>query len=242
MHEGEVSALLGVAGIPTVSESTMVARDCALAGYEDGRIHVQHVSARETVAAIMGAKTAGIQVTCEATPHHLLLTDEDVRELDTNMKMNPPLRAPADREALIEGLRSGAIDFVATDHAPHAREEKEQPFELAPMGVTGLETAFAALHTGLVLPGLIDLGLLVERMTAGGEPFGLLAPSLAPGSAANVCLADLDTEWEVGEAGYESRSENCAFAGRRLTGRVRMTIADGAVAYRERSFALGAVS
>jgi dihydroorotase len=109
------------------------------------------------------------------------------------------------------------------------------------MGVTGLETAFAALHTGLVLPGLIELGRLVERMTAGGEPFGIVTPSLAQGSAANVCLVDLDAEWEVGEAGYESRSENCAFAGRRLTGRVRMTIADGAVAYRERSFALGAV-
>jgi dihydroorotase len=241
MHEGEVSALLGVAGIPSLSESTMVARDCALALYEGGRIHVQHVSAHETVEAIERARQSDTAVTCEATPHHLLLTDEDVRSLDANLKMNPPLRAPADREALIVGLRSGTIDCVATDHAPHAREEKEQPFELAPMGVTGLETAFAALHTGLVLPGLIGLDLLVERMTAGGGPFGLELPSLAPGSRANVCLADLDAEWEVGESGYESRSENCAFAGRRLTGRVRMTVADGSVAYRERSFALGAV-
>jgi dihydroorotase len=241
MHEGAVSALLGLAGIPSVSESTMVARDCALAAYEGGRIHVQHVSARETVEVIERARAAGTRVTSEATPHHLLLTDEAVRSLDTNTKMNPPLRAEADRAALIEALRSGAIDCVATDHAPHAREEKEEPFELAPMGVTGLETAFAALHTGLVLPGTIDLALLVERMTAGGEPFGIAAPSLAPGSAANVCLADLDAEWHVGEAGYESRSANCAFDGRRLTGRVRMTIAGGAVAYRERSFALGAV-
>ena len=242
MHEGEVSALLGLSGIPSVSESTMVARDCELADYERGRIHVQHVSARETVAVIERAKAGGTHVTCEATPHHLLLTDEDVRSLDTNLKMNPPLRSQADRQALIEGLRSGVIDCVATDHAPHAREEKEQPFELAPMGVTGLETAFAALHTGLVLPGLLDLARLVERMTAGGEPFGLGIPSLAPGSTADVCLADLEAEWEVGEAGYESRSANCAFAGRRLTGRVRMTLADGAVAYRERSFALGAVA
>jgi dihydroorotase len=241
MHEGEMSALLGVAGIPSVSESTMVARDCALARYEEGRIHVQHVSARETVEVIEQAAAAGTQITCEATPHHLLLTDEDVRGLDTNMKMNPPLRADSDRRALIEALRSGVIGCLATDHAPHAREEKEQPFELAPMGVTGLETAFAALHTGLVLPGTLDLRVLIERMTAGGEPFGLVTPSLAPGSPANVCLVDLDAEWEVGEAGYESRSDNCAFAGRRLTGRVRMTIADGAVAYRERSFALGAV-
>jgi dihydroorotase len=242
MHEGEVSALLGVAGIPSVSESSMVARDCALALYEEGRIHVQHVSARETVAAIEAAKAAGCQVSCEATPHHLLLTDEAVRTLDTNMKMNPPLRSDADRRVLIEALRSGAIDCIATDHAPHAREEKEQPFELAPMGVTGLETAFAALHTGLVLPGVIDLALLVERMTAGGEPFGLEVPMLRPGAPANLCLVDLDAEWDVGEAGYESRSANCAFAGRRLTGRVRMTIADGSVAYRERTFALGAVA
>jgi len=242
MHEGELSALLGVAGIPSVSESSMVARDCALALYEEGRIHVQHVSARETVDAIERAKAAGCQVTCEATPHHLLLTDEAVRTLDTNMKMNPPLRSDADRRALIEGLRSGAIDCIATDHAPHAREEKEQPFELAPMGVTGLETAFAALHSGLVLAGLIELALLVERMTAGGEPYGLAIPTLRPGAPANLCLVDLEAEWDVGDAGYESRSSNCAFAGRRLTGRVRMTIADGAVAYRERSFALGAVA
>jgi dihydroorotase len=242
MHEGPMSALLGLTGIPSVSESTMVARDCALAAYEDGSIHVQHVSARETVEAIERAKAAGTRVTCEATPHHLLLTDEVVRSLDTNTKMNPPLRAEADRQALIEGLRSGAIDCVATDHAPHAREEKEEPFELAPMGVTGLETAFAALHTGLVLPGIVDLELLVARMTSGGEEFGLAPPSLAPGSPANLCLADLDAEWHVGEAGYESRSANCAFDGRRLSGRVRMTIAAGGVAYRERSFALGAVA
>ena len=242
MHEGEMSALLGVAGIPSVSESSMVARDCALALYEEGRIHVQHVSARETVDVIERAKAAGTAVTCEAAPHHLLLTDEAVRSLDTNMKMNPPLRSDADRRALIEALRSGAIDCIATDHAPHAREEKEQPFELAPMGVTGLETAFAALHTGLVLGGVLDLSLLVERMTSGGTPFGLDVPTLKPGAPANLCLVDLEAEWDVGEAGYESRSANCAFAGRRLTGRVRMTIADGAVAYRERSFALGAVA
>jgi dihydroorotase len=242
MHEGEVSALLGLAGIPSISESAQVARDCAIAAYEEGRIHVQHLSARETVETIERAREAGTQVTCEATPHHLLLTDEAVRALDTNFKMNPPLRGEADRQALIEGLRSGVIDCVATDHAPHAREEKEQPFEVAPMGVTGLETAFAALHSGLVLPGVLELGLLVERMTAGGQPFGLPVPRIERGAPANVVLVDPDAEWEVGEAGYESRSANCAFAGQRLTGRVRMTIADGAVAYRERTFALGAVA
>jgi len=242
MHEGEVSALLGIAGIPSVSESTMVARDCELAAYEEGRIHVQHVSARETVAVLERARAAGVAVTAEATPHHLLLTDEDVRALDTNRKMNPPLRSEADRLALIEGLRAGVLSCVATDHAPHARQEKEQPFEPAPMGVTGLETAFAALHTDLVATGVIDLGLLVERMTCGGEPFGLRVPGITPGAPADVCLVDLAAEWEVGEGGYESRSSNCAFAGRRLTGRVRMTVADGAVAFRERSFAIGAVA
>jgi dihydroorotase len=242
MHEGEVSALLGLAGIPSISESAQVARDCAIAAYENGRIHVQHVSALETVEVIERARAAGTQVTCEATPHHLLLTDAAVATLDTNFKMNPPLRAEPDRQALIEALRSGAIDCVATDHAPHAREEKEQPFELAPMGVTGLETAFAALHTGLVLPGVVELGLLVERMTAGGQPFGLPVPRIERGAPANLVLVDLDAEWEVGEAGYESRSANCAFAGKRMTGRVRMTVADGAVAYRERTFALGAVA
>ena len=181
MHEGEVSALLGLAGIPSVSESIQVARDCELAAYEDGRIHVQHVSARETVEVLERAKAAGVQVTAEATPHHLLLTDEAVRSLDTHFKMNPPLRSEDDRQALIEGLRSGVLDCIATDHAPHSREEKEQPFELAPMGVTGLETAFAAIHTGLVVPGVLGLGLLVERMTSGGEPFGIAPPDPGAG-------------------------------------------------------------
>ena len=241
MHEGEVSALLGLAGIPSISESTMIARDAAIARYEGGRIHVQHVSAAESVEAVERAKADGVRISAEVTPHHLCLSDESVRSLDANSKMTPPLRSEEDRRALVEALRSGTLDCVATDHAPHAREEKEQPFELAPMGVTGLETAFAALHTRLVLPGLIDLSTLVMRMTAGGAPFGLPAPTLAPGAEANVCLVDPEAEWEVGEAGYESRSANCAFGGQPLTGRVRMTVAGGHVAYRERSFAIGAV-
>ena len=238
MHEGEVSALLGVAGIPSVSESTMVARDCALAGYEGARIHVQHLSCVESVHAVHAAKAAGIQVTCEVTPHHLCLTDDAVRGLDTRMKMNPPLRTESDRRALIDGLRSGIIDCVATDHAPHARDEKEVPFEQAPMGTTGLETAFAAVYTELVVPGVLDLGLVVERMTAGGEAFGLPAPQVRVGDEANLVLVDLDAEWDVGEDGYESRSDNCCFAGRRLRGRVLLTVAAGAVAYRERAFAV----
>jgi dihydroorotase len=238
MHEGEVSALLGVAGIPSVSESTMVARDCALAGYEGARIHLQHLSCAESVDAVAAAKDRGVQVSCEVSPHHLCLTDEAVRGLDTRMKMNPPLRTEADRQALIDGLRSGVIDCIATDHAPHARDEKEVPFEQAPMGTTGLETAFAAVYTHLVEPGVLDLGLVVDRMTSGGEPLGIPAPRVRPGEEANLVLADLGAEWEVGEHGYESRSENCCFAGQRLRGRVLLTIAAGAVAYRERAFAV----
>ena len=239
MHEGEISAALGMAGVPSVSESTMIARDCSLALYEDVPIHVQHLSARASVEEVARAKAAGVRITCEATPHHLTLTDEAVRSLDARFKMNPPLRAEDDRQALIDGLRDGTIDCVATDHAPHAAEEKEVPFEEAAWGVTGLETAFAALYTDLVLPGVLSLETLVERMTCGGEPFQVAAPRLETGAAANLTLIDPDLTWIVGEEGYESRSYNNCFAGRELTGRVLMTVASGQVAYRQRSFALG---
>jgi dihydroorotase len=242
MHEGEVSAALGMAGVPAVSESTMIARDCALALYEGARVHVQHLSARASVEELARAKAAGVQVTCEATPHHLTLTDEAVRSLDARFKMNPPLRSEDDRQALIDGLREGTIDCVATDHAPHAAEEKEVPFEEAAMGVTGLETAFAALYTDLVLPGVLPLELLMERMTCGGEPFGIEAPRLEAGAVANVALIDPELTWTVGEEGYESRSYNNCFGGRELTGRVLMTVAAGRVAFRQRSFAMGVAS
>jgi dihydroorotase len=238
MHEGAVSAALGVGGIPTVSESTMVARDAELAGYEDARVHFQHLSCAASVRAIAAAKQLGYRVSCEVTPHHLLLTDEDVRPLHTSMKMNPPLSDEHDRRALIAGLCDGTIDCVATDHAPHARHEKEVPFEQAPMGTTGLETAFAALHTELVLPGVLPLSLLVERMTAGAALFDLPAPRIAVGEPANLALVDLAATWTAGESGWESRSENCCFSGRRLTGKVMMTIAAGGVAYRERAFSV----
>jgi dihydroorotase len=238
MHEGAISAALGVGGIPSVSESTMVARDAELAGYEDGRVHFQHLSCAASVRAVAAAKERGFRVSAEVTPHHLLLTDEHVRGLDTRMKMNPPLASEEDRLALIEGLRSGVIDCVATDHAPHARHEKEVPFEQAPMGTTGLETAFAALHTDLVRPGTLELSLLVERMSAGAGLFGLPTPRVAVGEPANLTLVDLSAEWVAGENGWESRSENCCFSGRRLTGRVLMTVAAGGIAYRERAFSV----
>ncbi len=240
MHEGPVSAALGLEGIPSISESTMIARDAALAAYEGGRIHVQHLSAAESVDAVRAAKAAGVEISCEASPHHLCLTDEEVRSLDPHrFKMNPPLRTEADRQALIKGLRDGTIECVATDHAPHAPEEKEVPFEQAAMGVTGLETAFSTLYTELVLPGVLDLDVLIERMAGGAEPFGIKRPTLALGSEANVALCDLGSEWTVGENGYESRSSNSWCAGRKLTGQVLMTLAGGQVTYRLRSFSLG---
>jgi dihydroorotase len=242
MHEGAVSAMLGLTGIPSVSESTMVARDAALAGYEDGRVHMQHLSCIESVRAVAQAKELGVRVSAEVSPHHLCLTEEAIREslagpgfLDTHMKMNPPLRTEADRQALIEALRSGVVDCIATDHAPHARDEKEVPFEQAPMGTTGLETAFAAVHTELVVPGVLPLALVAERMTAGAALLGLPVPRIEPGAPANLTLVDLGAEWEVGEDGYESRSENSCFAGRRLRGRVLLTLAGGSIAYRERA-------
>jgi dihydroorotase len=239
MHEGQASALLGMDGIPSVSESTMIARDAALAGYEDARIHVQHLSARESVDAMRAAKAGGVRVSCEATPHHLTLTDDTVRGLDARFKMNPPLRTEDDRTALIDALRDGTIDCISTDHAPHSADEKEVPFEAAAMGVTGLETAFSVLHTELVVPGVIDLGLLVSKLGAGAELFDLARPTLTPGGEANVVLCDLAAEWTVGEDGYESRSSNSCFAGRSLRGRVLMTVAAGQVAYRLRSFSMG---
>jgi dihydroorotase len=241
MHEGTVSARLGLAGIPSVSESTLIARDAALARYEGGRIHIQHLSARESVWTVAEAKTRGVKISCEASPHHLTLTHEALLDgLDTRLKMNPPLRSEDDRQALIAGLRDGTIDCIATDHAPHAREEKEVPFEEAPMGTTGLETAFAAVYTELVRPGVLPLELVVDKLSAGAALMDLWTPRIEVGAPADLCLVDLDATWEVGEAGYESRSQNCCFAGRRLHGKVLATVASGSVAYRERAFALSA--
>jgi dihydroorotase len=236
MGEGEVSAALGLAGVPDVSESTMIARDGALCRYENARAHVQHLSSRASVEAVASAQQSGARLTAELTPHHLVLTDEEVRSLDAKYKMNPPLRTEDDRQALIEALRSGVVDCIGTDHAPHATNEKEVPFEVANMGVIGLETAFAALYTELVLPGVLELGLIVERLGAGAELFDLEPTRIAVGAEANVALVDLDAEWEAGADGWESRSENSCFAGRTLRSRPVITVVSGSVAYRRREF------
>ena len=237
MHEGAVSARLGLAGIPSLSESTMVARDAALADYEGGRVHFQHLSCVESVRALEQAKRSGARVSAEACPHHLTLTDHQVHTLDSRFKMNPPLRAEGDRRALVDALGSGVIDCVATDHAPHARHEKEVPFEQAPMGTTGLETAFAALYTELVRSDELALATLVARLTAGAALYELPTPRIAPGEPANLCLVDLTAKVEVGAGGYASKSENCCFDGRSLYGRVVLTVAGGQIAFRQRALA-----
>jgi dihydroorotase len=232
VHEGAVAAELGFGGYPSVAESVMVERDLALAAYQSRPLHLLHVSARESVEALRAAQAAGVEATAEVTPHHLCLTDEAVRSLDPNLKMNPPLRAAEDREALIDALRDGTIASVATDHAPHARHEKEVPFEEAPFGVTGLETAFAALYTYLVRPGVIPLSTLLQRLSNGpAEAYGLTPPRIAVGSRANLVLLDLDAAWCVQEDGFRSRSANSWLLGETLTGAVRLTVADGRVAY-----------
>ena len=228
VHEGAVCAELGFAPYPSLAESAMVERDLSLAGAEERPLHLMHLSARESVAALRRAHERGIAATAEVTPHHLVLTDEAVRALDANLKMNPPLRAEDDRQALLEALRDGTISCVATDHAPHSREEKEEPFEDAPFGVTGLETAFAALHTHLVRPGLLPLETLLERMSGGpARALGLPEPTIEVGARANLVLLDLDAEWTATEDGFRSRSSNSWLLGRTLRGRVLKTVADG---------------
>jgi dihydroorotase len=232
MHEGAVSAELGFEGYPSVAESLMVERDLALAAYERQPLHLMHLSARESVEALSRAQVAGVAATGEVTPHHLCLTDEAVRSLDSNVKMNPPLRAEDDRQALVAGLRDGTIAAVATDHAPHARHEKEVPFEAAPFGVTGLETAFPALYTHLVEPGQLKLETLLERMSAGpAGAYGLDAPRIAVGAPANLVLLDLQASRRISERDFRSRSVNSWLLGETVKGQIRLTIAAGRVAF-----------
>ena len=231
-HEGSVAAELGIGPYPSSAESLMVERDLSLAAAEARPLHLMHLSARESVAALDPALASGVAATGEVTPHHLVLTEEAVRSLDPNTKMNPPLRGEGDREALRDALRRGAISCVATDHAPHARQEKDVPFEEAPFGVTGLETAFAALYTYLVEPGVITLETLLERMSSGpARAFGIDEPRIEVGARANVVVLDLDAEWTVTEDGFRSLSANSWLLGKTLRGRVAKTIADGRLVF-----------
>ena len=200
----------------------------ALAAYERQPLHLLHLSAWESVQALRRAQADGVDATGEVTPHHLCRTDEAIRSLDPNLKMNPPLRSADDRAALIQGLRDGVIGAIATDHAPHARHEKDVPFEAAPFGVTGLETAFSALYTHLVEPGLVSLEKVLERMSAGpARAYGLDPPRIAVGASANLVLLDLKASYRVTEDGFRSRSINSWLLGETVNGRVRATVAAG---------------
>jgi dihydroorotase len=231
-HAGAVAAELGIGGWPSLGESLMVARDLELAADTRQPVHLMHLSARESVDHLRRAHANAVRATGEVTPHHLCLTDEAVRSLDPNLKMNPPLRTDDDRTALIEALRDGTIGAVATDHAPHSAEEKDAPFEAAPFGVIGLETAFPALYTYLVEPGVLTLETVLERMSAGPAAiFGLERPRIAVGARANLTLLDLAGSWRVEREELRSRSRNSWLLGKRLLGRVALTIAGGRVAF-----------
>jgi dihydroorotase len=232
MHEGPASARLGLTGIPSLCESLDVSRSLDIAAYEEASLHVCHVSAAASLEAIARAKDAGVRVTAEVTPHHLVMNDGVVATLDPNVKMNPPLRAESDRMALVAALRSGLIDCVATDHAPHVSEEKDVPYEEAPFGIIGLETAFSVLYAELVETGELDLATLVTRMSSAPASIaGLDAPSITTGATADVCVVDPAAVWTVTPEALQSRSSNSPWLGSDLTAKVRLTVAAGRVAW-----------
>ncbi len=234
MHEGKWSVLLGFNGIPAAAEELIITRNVLLAQEINWRIHMQHVSTRESVNILRYARSRGIPVTGEATPHHLTLTDECIKKFDTNYKMNPPLRSEEDRQALIAGVADGTITVIATDHAPHTATAKEVEFDHAPFGIIGLETAFALCHTELVTKGVIDLPHLIRMMTAGpAEVLGLEDYSLRPGRPADLTIFDPAEEYVIDSSKFFSKSRNTPFNGRSVIGRIIMTVVDGKVVYQK---------
>jgi len=230
MNEGLVSTVLGLKGNPPTGEAIMVERDALLAELTRGRLHIAHISAGASVDAVRRAKARGVRVTAEATPHHLLLTDEAVREsnYDTSTKMNPPLRGEDDRRAVVEGLRNGTIDCIATDHAPHSVDDKKVEFDRAAFGIVGLETAVSLCMDRLVAPGIIDLTRLVALLSTNpARVLGLEGGSLAPGSRADVTVLDLGRRVKVSPEAFETKGRNTPFAGWVLKGGPAMTIVGG---------------
>lgn len=232
MNEGIIATRLGLTGIPNEAEDVMIARDLMLAELTGGRLHVQHVSTRRGVQLIREAKSRGIRVTAEATPHHFTLTDAAVAAYRTDAKMNPPLRSETDRQAVREGVRDGTLDVIATDHAPHHYDEKEQAFEDAPNGIVGLETSLGLSYTELVGTGLLNLSELVDRMSCAPARAMRLDTraklgSLAVGCQADVTLFDTRIEWTVDPAAFLSMSRNTPFRGRALRCRAVRTIVGG---------------
>ncbi|MGE0160763.1 MAG: dihydroorotase [Gemmatimonadales bacterium] len=228
MNEGLVSTRLGLPGKPNAAEDIHIVRDILLAELTGGHIHLQHVSTHFGVESIRQAKARGVRVTAEASPHHLVLTHEAVNGYRTDAKMNPPLRAPEDVEAVRAGLADGTLDTVATDHAPHHYDEKEAAFTEAPNGIVGLETALGVMLTRVVGEGVIDLSTLIERMScAPARAFKLPGGTLAEGSPADVTIFDPEEEWIVDPKTFKSKSRNTPFAGRQLVGRPKMTMVGG---------------
>jgi dihydroorotase len=228
MNEGVVATRLGLTGIPNAAEDAMIGRDLMLAELTGGRLHIQHVATRGGVELIRAAKARGVRVTAEGAPHHFTLTDEAVGFYRTDAKMNPPLRSEADRDAVREGVRDGTLDVIATDHAPHHYDEKEQAFEDAPFGIVGLETALGISFTELVATGLMDLATLIERMScAPARAIGLPGGTLRPGALADVTLIDTRAEWTVDPKQFLSMSRNTPFTGRKLRCRAVRTLVGG---------------
>jgi len=234
MNEGYHSTVLGLKGIPPEAEEVAILRDLVLLGMTESKLHIAHLSTARGVELVREAKKRGFRVTAEVTPHHFTLTDEAVGTFNTNTKMRPPLREMEDVEALREGLRDGTIDAVATDHAPHTPEEKEVDFNVAPFGITGLETAFGLVMRELVQEGRLPLIQVLGKLTAGpARVLGLPRGSIAPGKRADLTIIDPDKKWRVSETEFLSRSANSPFIGWELTGKVEWTIARGCVIYQE---------
>ena len=236
MHEGYYSALIGLTGTPSEAESIVVARDLALARLTGGRLHVTHVSAGQSVELIRHGKKSGIRLSADVTPHHLTLLDEDLVTYDTSLRVNPPLRSVEDREALRAGLADRTLDAVATDHAPHAAEDKEQEFDQCPPGTIGLETALAVVLTELVSPGRLSLSDAIDRLST--RPAAILGLEehggpLTPGRPANLAVFDPSAQWVVGDRPFISMARNSAFRGRTVQGKVLHTMLRGTFTVRE---------
>lgn len=233
MHEGQRNLELGLPGIMGIVESSQIARDILIAKETGVHYHVCHVSSKESVEAIREGKRQGVKVTAEVTPHHLLLNERDIPSNDATYKMNPPLRAKSDQEALIEGLLDGTLDFIATDHAPHTQAEKAQGFMKAPFGIVGIETSFALMYTHLVQAGLMTLEELIQRMgQVPAQLFKLPYSKVQVGSVADIAVFDLDQSYTINPEDYLSKSSNTPFNGYTVQGMCVLTLVGGQVVWK----------